>query len=198
MWRNGGRYNLVRELHEQKLTTFEIREHLASGKTSTGQTANLSLDRIRFIQHKLGLKPHRISAATIPLGKEAAKLKRQGKSVEWIAHHFNERGLVSPRGKWWTARIVYDLMAKVGEKVETLGEIHRKAILDARARGLSYRAMAIEFNERKIPRRKDCRGPWNERNLAHTWSKLHLRDNRKNEASTDAEKPEQMAFKKSA
>src|ERR1051325_9680603 len=77
MWRNGGRYNLVRELHEQKLTTFEIREHLASGKTSTGQTANLSLDRIRFIQHKLGLKPHRISAATIPLGKEAAKLKRQ-------------------------------------------------------------------------------------------------------------------------
>ena len=175
MWRNAGRYNLIRELHAQKLTTFEIREHLAGGRTSTGQTVNFTLNRIRFIQQKLGLKPHRISAGTIPLGKEAAELKREGRSVEWIAHHFNERGLVSPRGKWWTARIIYDLMAKVGEKVETLGNIHRKAILDARARGLGYREMAVEFNENEIPRRKDCHRPWTERNLAHTWSKLNLR-----------------------
>ena len=198
MWCNAGRFNLVRELHAQKLTTFEIQEHLEAGRTSTGQTVDWSLDRIRWIQHKLGLKPHRISADTIPLGKRATEFKREGRSVEWIAHHFNEEGLVSPRGKWWTARIVYDLMAKVGEKVETLGDIHRRAIIEARARGLSYREMAVEFNERKIPRRKDCRGPWNERNLAHTWSKLHLRDNRKSKASIDTEESGQMGFKKSA
>jgi hypothetical protein len=179
MFRNAGRYSLIRELHEQKLTTFEIQQHLAAGKTSTGQTVNLSLDRIRFIQQKLGLKPHRVSAGTIPLGKKAAELKREGRSVEWIAHHLNEQGFVSPRGKWWTARIVYDLMAKVGEKVETLGDLHRRAIMEARACGLSYREMAIEFNEKRVPRRKDCHRPWTERNLAHTWSKLNLRYKRK-------------------
>src|SRR5262245_39687946 len=181
IFRNAGRYDLIRQLHEQKLTTFEIRQHLAAGKTSTGQTVNLSLDRIRFIQHKLGLKPHRVSAGTIPLGKKAAEFKREGRSVEWIAHHFNEQGFVSPRGKWWTARIVYDLMAKVGEKVDTLGDLHRRAIMEARERGLSYREMAVEFNEKGIPRRKDCHRPWTERNLGHTWSKLNLRSKRKGE-----------------
>jgi hypothetical protein len=198
MWRNAGRYNLIRELHAQKLTTFEIREHLAGGRTSTGQTVNFTLNRIRIIQQKLGLRPHRISAGTIPLGKEAAELKREGRSVEWIAHHFNERGLVSPRGKRWTPRIIYDLMAKVGEKVETLGNIHRKAILDARARGLGYREMAIEFNERGIPRRKDNRGPWTARNGANTCSKLNLRKRDWKQGEGSAIRGSEAFLKKSA
>src|SRR5207249_6527817 len=100
--------------------------------------------------------------------------------------------------KRWTARIVYDLMAKLGEKVETLGDVHRRAIIEARKRGLSYREMAIAFNEKGIPRRKDSRHPWTERNLAYTWSKLHLRHNRQHKGSTDTEQSEPVVLKKSA
>ncbi len=39
-----------------------------------------------------------------------------------------------------------------------LEDIHRNAIADARARGLNYKEMAIEFNENKI-RRRDGQ-PW--------------------------------------
>ena len=95
--------------------------------------------------------------------------------MEWIAQNFNEQGFTSPKGKSWTPRIVYDLIVTVGEKVETLGDIHCKEITEARARGLSYREIAIEFNEKKIPRRKDCDRPWTEHNVAHTWSKLNRR-----------------------
>src|SRR4030095_8179362 len=37
IWRGFGRYNLIRELHEQNFTVPEIRERLATGKNSTGQ-----------------------------------------------------------------------------------------------------------------------------------------------------------------
>jgi hypothetical protein len=39
-WKFG---NLIRELHAQKLTTPEISERLAAGKTSTGQVVNHAL-----------------------------------------------------------------------------------------------------------------------------------------------------------
>ena len=118
--------------------------------------------------------------------------------MEWIAQHFNEQGFTSPKGKSWTPRIVYDLIVTVGEKVEKLGDIHHKAITEARARGIGYREMAIEFNEKKIPRRKDCDRPWTERNLAHTWSKLNRRQrNREQKGLTSTELSESF-LKKSA
>jgi hypothetical protein len=52
LWSIAGRNNLIRELHAQKLTTLEIQQHLAAGKTLTGQAVNLSLDRIRLIQQE--------------------------------------------------------------------------------------------------------------------------------------------------
>jgi hypothetical protein len=147
----------------------------------------------------LGLKPHRFCGRTKPFGKKAAELKREGRSAEWISRHFNQQGIPSPRGKPWTARIVYNVINRVGEKVETLGDIHRKAILEARGRGLTYREMAVEFNEKKIPRRKDCDRPWTERNLAHTWSKLNLRQaKRQQKESTISKESESVILKKSA
>jgi hypothetical protein len=198
MWTIAGRHNLVRELHAQQLTTSEIQRHLAAGKTSTRQVVNLGLNRIRFIQHKLGLRPHRLSARRIPLGKKAAEFKREGRSIEWIARHFNEQAFTSPKGKSWTPRMVYDLIATVGEKVETLGDIHRKAIMEARARGLSYREMAMEFNEKRTPRRKDSCGPWTALKVANTCSKLNLlqRDSQQEIATTES--PESVILKKSA
>ena len=197
MWTVVGRRHLIGELHAEKLTTAEIQQHLAAGKTSTGQSVNLSLDRIRFLQHRLGLKPHRYLAGNIPLGRKAAELKRKGRLVEWISQHFNEQAFASPRGQSWTPRMVYDLINNIGEKVETLGDIHRKAIMEARARGLNYREMAVEFNEKKIPRRKDCDRPWTERNLAHTWSKLNLRQ-AKRQQKTGNQESEPVVLKKSA
>ena len=46
IWRGIGRYNLIRELHAQKLTVFEIKEHLAAGKTSTGQIVKITEGRL--------------------------------------------------------------------------------------------------------------------------------------------------------
>ena len=58
IWRGFGRYNLIRELHEQNLTTLQIKEHLAAGKTSTGQIVNIGLSQILVMLRKMGLKPH--------------------------------------------------------------------------------------------------------------------------------------------
>jgi hypothetical protein len=37
LWRGIGRYTLIRELHDQALTVFEIKEHLAAGKRQTAR-----------------------------------------------------------------------------------------------------------------------------------------------------------------
>ena len=59
IWRGIGCYNLIRELHSKKLTVFEIKEHLAAGKTSTGQVVNIGVGRLYMILRKLGLEPYR-------------------------------------------------------------------------------------------------------------------------------------------
>jgi hypothetical protein len=153
MWRGAARQNLIRELHAQNLTVREIREHLAAGKTSIGQVMEISRNKLRAVLHMLGLKTRRFSARYVALGQKAAELSRDGRSLDWIAQHFNEQGFPSTRGNPWSRSMVHDLIVRSGEKTENLGNIHRKAIADARARGLSYREMAIEFNERKIRRK---------------------------------------------
>jgi len=52
IWRDVGRYNLIRELHAQKLTIFQIKEHLAAGKTSTGQIVNITEGRLSMTDVK--------------------------------------------------------------------------------------------------------------------------------------------------
>src|SRR5262249_14948866 len=47
IWRGDGVLNLIRELHTQNLTTREIQQHLAAGKTSTGQVIETTLNKIR-------------------------------------------------------------------------------------------------------------------------------------------------------
>src|SRR5262245_2893890 len=59
IWRGVGRYNLIRELHAQRLTVFEIKDRLAAGKTSTGQAVKITVGRLYMIlEKKLGLKPN--------------------------------------------------------------------------------------------------------------------------------------------
>ncbi len=61
IWRGTGCYNLIRELHAQGLTVFEIQEHLAAGKTSTRQKVEITVGRLYMILRKLGLKPNRFT-----------------------------------------------------------------------------------------------------------------------------------------
>ncbi len=59
--------------------------------------------------------------------------------------------------------MVYGLVRRYFKKLTPLEDEHRKAIAEARARGLDYQQMAIEFNERKI-RRRDGQ-PWRARDI---------------------------------
>jgi DNA invertase Pin-like site-specific DNA recombinase len=194
IWRDVGRYNLIRELHAQKLTVFEIQEHLAAGKTSTGQAVKITVGRLYMILRKLGLKPNRFTVDNLSLKKKALELNREGKSLESIARQFEEEGIKSASGKPWTDHMVYSLVRRYFKKLTPLEDEHRKAIGEARARGLNYRQMAIEFNERKI-RRRDGQ-PWRPRDIRKRWADLNrLHRKRAQEESMKAElfEPEQRS-----
>jgi DNA invertase Pin-like site-specific DNA recombinase len=183
IWRHRGRHHLIRELHAQKLTALEIKDHLAAGKTSTGQVINISLGRLYLIMQKLGLKQNRFSARYVSLRQKAAELYREGRTLKWIAQHFNEEDAASPSGRRWTRVRVRNLLRRIGEKVESLENLHRRAITEAHARGLNYQEMALEFNEKKL-RRMGCRR-WTAQAVAHRWSVLNgLQRKREQKQST--------------
>jgi len=82
--------------------------------------------------------------------------------------------------------MVYGLVRRYFKKLTPLEEEHRKAITEARARGLDYQQMAIEFNERKI-RRRDGQ-PWRAKDIKKRWADLNrLRRKRAQEESMRAE-----------
>ena len=178
LWCGVGRYNLIRELHAQQLTAPEIQEHLTAGKTSTGQVVKTCLTQLYNVLQKLGLKPNHFSSSYLSLRQslknKAAELVREGRTLKWIAQYFNEQRFASPRGTPWTRRMVYDLTSKLDKKLPRLGDIHRKAIMDARARGLNYQEMAREFNEKGIPRRGAARRCWTARMVGQTCRRLNL------------------------
>ena len=123
-----GHHHLLRELHVQNLTAVEIKQHLAAGKTSTGQAVTIGFNRLYFIMHKMGLKQHRFSLAYLSVQQKAAELYREGRSTEWIAKHFKEQGYASASGKPWTAVMVNGVLRAIGEKPDSLEEIQRRLI----------------------------------------------------------------------
>jgi hypothetical protein len=199
IWRPVGHHHLIRELHAKHLTNREIKEHLAAGKTSTGQVVMLGLGRIALTLKKMGLKKHKYMAGYIPLGQEAAELQREGRSYEWIAQYFNEQAFPSPSGKPWTRVMVQWLRHKVERQSESLEELHRRAISDALARGLDYKEIAIEFNEKKLGRGTNYRQPWTAKYLILRWGTLRRRQQkREEEQSANAVLPQLPILKKSA
>ena len=172
IWRDVGRYNLIRELHAQKLTVLEIKEYLAAGKTSNGQVVKITVGRLYMILRKLGLEPYRFPANYLALRQKALELNRHGHSLGYITDHFIRQGFKSASGKPWTGAMVYGLIRALGNKVELLEDIHHRAIADARARGLNYKEMAIEFNEQKIRRRDGQR--WTAFDIKNRWANLNI------------------------
>jgi DNA invertase Pin-like site-specific DNA recombinase len=172
VWRFHGRHHLIRELHAQNLTAPEIREHLAAGKTSTGQVIDLSLETLYSIMHGMGVKQHRFSREYLLVRTKAAELYREGRSAGWIAVHFREQGFRSASGNQWTTLMVYGLLRASGEKLDSIEDIYRRLITDALARGLSHSDIALKFNRKQI--RRTGRPVWTERNVAKACRELNL------------------------
>jgi len=107
LWRGIGRYTLIRELHAPGLTVFEIKEHLAAGKTSNGQKMNITVGRLYDVLREIGLKPNRFSPDYLKLRQRAWELHRSGQSTDSIVDHFNDQGFKSASGArgrkvWYT------------------------------------------------------------------------------------------------
>jgi hypothetical protein len=154
IWRGDGVLNLIRELHAQNLTTREIQQHLAAGNTSTGQVIETTLNKIRGCLRKMGLNAGKYSAHHLEVQQRIAELDREGRSFSSIAGYLNDHGFTSASGKSWTRGMVVHLLYRTGRKRESLDNIHYSVITEARARGLGYREMAMEFNKRQIRRRR--------------------------------------------
>lgn len=164
VWRPFHRRHLVQELHDQQLTPHEIKEHLAAGKTSTGQSVNLGVARIQTILLRMGLKSARHPASYFLAQRKAEEFHREGRSLQWIAQHFKQLGFASASRRPWTAAMVGYLLYTVGHKSEPLDELHYRLISEACSRGLSYRQIAAAFNKRKI-RRLGVVQTWTARNV---------------------------------
>src|SRR5262249_20260215 len=88
----------------------------------------------------------------------------------------------SASGKFWTRGMVVHLLYRTGRKRESLDNIHYSVITEARARGLDYREMAMEFNKRQIRRRRG--GHWTATYAQRRWHYLNrMQRQRKKELS---------------
>ena len=67
--------------------------------------------------------------------------------------------------------MIYGLLRAQGKTAILLEDLHYQVISEARARGLTYRQMAEEFNERGI-RRRDGQ-PWTARDIKRRWGGLN-------------------------
>ncbi len=168
--RPSARDKLICELHAQKLTVLEIIEHLAAGKTSTGEIVNITRDGLYNVLGKFHLKAHRVSRYR-SLRPEADELNRAGRSLEWIAQYFDRQSVASASGKSWTPSMVKELLRRTRDKAETLENIHRNAIVEALGRGLDFGEIATEFNQKNL-RRKRGSQPWTARSIRQRLSNL--------------------------
>jgi DNA invertase Pin-like site-specific DNA recombinase len=133
VWRGRSRHHLIRELHEQQLTVSEIRAHLAAGKTSTGQSADLTEGAIQKSLQRMAVKANKYSASRLAVRRKAAELHAEGKSYRSVAQYFNDQGFASASGKSWTHFMVNNLLHAKGLKQEPLENIVRNSIAEARA-----------------------------------------------------------------
>ena len=196
-WRARSHHHLIREPHAEQLTAPEMKERLETGQTSTGQVVNITVAGIQKSLNKMRLKTAKYSASYISVREKAAELDREGQSLEAIARYFNEQGFASVSGKSWTHFMIEHLLDANGHKQESLENIHRRAIMEARARGLNYGQMAVEFNERHI-RRRGARH-WTAKSVEIRWRDLHrMQGKREQKEVTDSEVSKAGVVKRSA
>jgi hypothetical protein len=145
----------------------------------------------------MGLKPAKYSASYLSVRRKAAELDREGQSLKAIARYFNEQGFASPSGKSWTRFMVEHLLHTHDQKQESLESIHRRAITEARVRGLNYGQMADEFNTKNIRRRGGR--PWTAKSVAIRCSDLNcMQRKREQKELSDTKVFEPIVLKRTA
>ena len=118
--------------------------------------------------------------------RKAAELHAEGRSSKSVAQYFNDQGFASASGKSWTHSMVQNLLTR-SAKAESNDSLHRDAIVDARARGLSCSEMAEELNKKNIRRRGGLR--WTAHSVELRWRDLE-RAQRKREQKESANREE--------
>lgn len=170
---------------------------MAAGKTSSGQVLNFGMERIYIRLKMMGLKAARYPASYFTARQKAAELEREGRSLSFIAKCLNEQGLASASGRPWTHSMVNYLLHSTGHKAEPIDQLHYRLIVEARARRLSYRQIANEFNKKKI-RLLGVLQTWTARSVERRWAKLNNLSYPPREISTVLEQSEESELKKSA
>jgi hypothetical protein len=85
------------------------------------------------------------------------------------------------------------LLHTVEDDSEPLEDLHRRAITEARARGLDYRQIAVDFNERKLRRGNNYRQPWTASYISCRWRALkRLQQKRKQKKIPAITEPETL------
>jgi len=95
--------------------------------------------------------------------------------------------------------MVKELLRRTRDKAKLLENIHRSAIADAIGRGLDFPEIAIEFNQKKLGRRRGSQ-PWTARSVRQRWTSLkQLQRSRELKGSATTELAvESVILKKSA
>jgi hypothetical protein len=172
--RRRGIEQLVRALHQQGMTVAEIRERLGEGDAETGERWNYTAGGIYQILKRLGLQPNRPR----PRGSLLAKINQlydEGVTLDGIASTLNGDGHRTARGNAWNANAVWHWLGRRGRR-DDLEAIHRQALAEAKARGLSNAQTAEEFNAKGIPR-VGCKS-WTDDAVRQRRSQLARRDRR--------------------
>jgi hypothetical protein len=145
IYRRRGRYNLVRELHLEGLGNKEIRERLARGETSTGQTWKITAAMVYLALQKAKLPSNRFPVQYLIAKETLKKLYTEHKDLAKTAVELNRLGLRTLRGRQWTPETVYSQQRKISLK-ESAGKALAKLI----EAGLSDQEIANELNARGI------------------------------------------------
>jgi len=159
---------------------------------------NITRDGLYNVLGELRLKAHR-SSYYGSVREKADELNRAGRSFQWIAQRFNQQHLPSASGKPWKPIMVKELLRRTRDKAKLLENIHRSAIADAIGRGLDFPEIAIEFNQKKLGRRRGSQ-PWTARSVRQRWTSLkQLQRSRELKGSATTELAvESVILKKSA
>jgi hypothetical protein len=145
IYRRRGRYNLVRELHLEGLTNRQIRERLARGETSTGQTWKITSEMVYQALQKAKLPSNRFPAQYINAKKTLKKLYAEHRDLSKTAGELNRLGLKTFRGIEWTREAVYSQQRKI-----SLKEKAEKVLAELIETGLSNQEIANQLNARGI------------------------------------------------
>jgi hypothetical protein len=94
--------------------------------------------------------------------------------------------------------LVKELLRSTRDKAKLLENIHRSAIVDAVGRGLDFREIALEFNQKRLRRRRGSQA-WTVRSIRQRWNNLKrsLR-NRAQKGSDNKDLSELVVLKRSA